>query len=77
MLPSVPELLAYTSLCWPILEYVDVLKNQPGATSIQEIEAVQNWTMKFVESIRGRYGITEGRTIFELHELKDRRSCIV
>ena len=53
MLLSLPELLAYTGLFWPILEYVDdVLENQPGAASIQEIEAVQNWTMQFVESSR-------------------------
>ena len=43
------------------------------AASIQELEAVQNRAIRFVKSIKGRHGITEGRTALGLQELKDRR----
>ena len=36
------------------------------AASIQELEAVQNRAIRFVKSIEGRHGITEGRTALGL-----------
>ena len=47
------KLLAYSSLCRPILEYADVLWDPSNATSIQELEAAQNRAIRFVKSIKG------------------------
>ena len=58
------KLLPYSSLCRPILEY---------AASIRELDAVQNRAIRFVKSIKGRYGITEGLTALGLQKLNDRR----
>ena len=67
------KLLAHSSLSRPILEYADVLWDPADAALIQELEAVQNKAIRFVKSIKGRHGITEGRTSLGLQELKDRR----
>ena len=57
--PQSAKLLTYTSLCWPILEYADLLWDSADTASIQEIEAVQNKAIRFVKNIRGQHGITE------------------
>ena len=64
--PQPAQLLAYSSLCRSILEYADVLGNT-------RTQAVQNSAIRFVKSINGQHGITEGRTAIGLQELKDRR----
>ena len=71
--PQCAKLLAYSSLCRPILDYANVLWDPAGAASVQELEAVQSRPIKFVKSIKGRHGITEGRTALGLQEVKDRR----
>ena len=50
-----------------------MLGNHADAASMQELEAVQNSAIRFVKSINGQHGITEGRTAIGLQELKDRR----
>ena len=40
---------------------------------MQELETVKNRAIRFVKSIKGRHGITEGRTALGLQESKDRR----
>ena len=57
----------------PILEYADILRDPANSASIQELEAVQNKAIRFVKNIKGRHGITEGRTALGLQELKDSR----
>ena len=47
------ELLEYSSLCRPILEYADVLWDPANAASIQKLEAVQNREIRFIKSIKG------------------------
>ena len=72
MRPSLPNFW-HILVCRSILEYADVLWDPADAALIQELEAVQNKAIRFVKSIKGRHGITEGRTSLGLQELKDRR----
>ena len=44
--------------------------------SIQEIESVQNRTIRFVKNIKGCHGLTVGQTTLGLEELKDRRKLL-
>ena len=71
--PQPAQLLAYSSLCRPIFEYVNILWGPADAASIQEHKAVQNRVLIFFKSIKEKQGITEERTALRLHELKDRR----
>ena len=67
MLPSLPnfwQTLVYVGQY--LREYAGVLWNPAEAASIQELEAVQNRAIRFVKSIEGRHGITEGRTALGL-----------
>ena len=71
--PQPAKLLAYYSLCRQIPEYADVLWDPADAASIHELEAAQDKAIRFVKSIKGRHGITEGRTAFGLQEIEDRK----
>ena len=50
--PQPAKLLAYSSLCRPILDYANVLWDPADAASVKELEAVQNRPIKFVKSIK-------------------------
>jgi hypothetical protein len=67
------KLLAYTSLCRPILEYGDTLWDPSDNTTSDAIEHVQSQAVRFIKNIKGRRGVTEGRAQLELKPLKDRR----
>jgi len=71
--PQKAKLLAYLSLCRPILEYSDVLWDPADKASCQRLELVQNKAIRFVKNIKGRRGITEGRDSLELQTLEQRR----
>ena len=50
-----------------------VLRDPADAASIQELEVLQSRAIRIVKSIKGRHGITDGRTALGLQEQKDRR----
>ena len=60
-----------------VVQYLNMqmfyLWDPADAASIQELEAVQNRAIRFVKSVKGRLGITDGRAALGLQELKDRR----
>ena len=51
--PEKGKLLAYISLCRPILEYGDTLWDPPDKKSINYIELLQNKAIRFVRNIKG------------------------
>ena len=58
-----------------VTEYELLQYNPADGASMQELETVQNRAIRFVKSIKGRYGITEGLTALGLQELEDRRKA--
>jgi hypothetical protein len=71
--PEKDKLLAYTSLCRPVLEYADTLWDPADNSTAEEIELTQSKAIRFVKGIKGRRGITDARSQLELQPLKDRR----
>ena len=71
--PAASKLLAYTSLCRPILEYADCLWDPADKSSSEAIEQVQKQAVRFVKNIRGRHGVADALSKLELSTLKDRR----
>ena len=67
------KLLAYTSLCRPILEYGDMLWDPSNNTTSGAIEHVQSQAMRFIKNIKGRRGVTEGRALLKLEPEKAKR----
>ena len=48
------KLLAYTTLCRPILEYTDAVWDPSARSKIQDIELVQNSAVRFISNLKGR-----------------------
>jgi len=71
--PEHAKLLAYLSLCRPVLEYSDVLWDPADKASCQKLELVQNKAIRFVKNIKGRSGVTDGRNSLGLQTLEQRR----
>jgi len=68
------ELLAYASLCRPILDYADVVWDPAVRSKVHDIELVQNSAIWFISNIKGRTGsASEVRSELGLWSLKDRR----
>ena len=72
--PKEAKLLAYTSLCRPILEYADVVWDPSAKSKIQDIELVQNSAVRFISSLKGRTdSVSEARNLLQLQSLEERR----
>ena len=61
------KLLAYTTLCRPILEYTDALWDPSDNTTSNAMEHVQSQAVLFIKKNKGRRGVTEGRAQLELN----------
>ena len=67
------KLLAYTSLCRPLLKYADTLWGSYENKPCQNINMVQNRAIRFIKNIKGRRRVTEAREHLSMQTLKDRR----
>ena len=71
--PKNARLLAYTSLCRPILEYADTVWDPMLNKDIESLELVQNRAVRFISRLKGRESVTEAKTKLGLQKLTDRR----
>jgi hypothetical protein len=72
--PKEAKLLAYTSLCRPILEFADTVWDPSTKTTAQKIELVQNDAIRFIGNLKGRgTSVTEARNQLEIGSLEERR----
>ena len=68
------RLLAYTSLCRPVLEYADVVWDPHVKSTIHAIEIVQNTTIRFIKHLKGREeSVSAARDDLKLDSLEKRR----
>jgi len=71
--PQGAKLLAYTSLCRLHVEYAATVWDSPLGYLSKDIEMVQNKTIRFISSLRGRVSISEERANLKLETLAERR----
>ncbi len=72
--PMEAKLLAYTSLCRPILEYADVVWDPHAKQTIHKIELIQNKAIRFIKNIKGRdESVSTARDDLDLISLEKRR----
>jgi hypothetical protein len=71
--PKKVKLIAYKSLCRPVLEYACEVWDPHLAKHRYQIECVQNKAVRFILDIRGFSGVTEGKQSLGLVVLEERR----
>lgn len=72
--PEKCKLLAYTDLCWPILEYGNTLWNPYDNTTSGAIKFVQSQTMRLIKNVKGRHGVTEARIELRPKTLRQKKN---
>jgi len=63
------KLIAYVSLCRPILEDVDTLWDPINKNACEKIEHVQNQAIRFIATLKRRCGISDARTELQFKTL--------
>ena len=72
--PKEAKLLAYTSLCRPILEYADVVWDPLARSKIHDIELIQNSAVHLISNLKGRTDrVSEARNQLQLQSLEEKR----
>jgi len=72
--PKDAKLLAYTSLCRPILDYADVVWDPAVRSKVHDIELIQNSAVQFISDMKGHAdSVSEARDELGLQSLVDRR----
>ena len=71
--PKKAQLLAYTSLCRPILEYADTVWDPTQRNQIDAIESIQNRAVRFICKLKGRESTSTAREELGLQTLENRR----
>ena len=74
--PSSAKLLAYTSLCRPVVEYAAPVWDPYLECLSHDIEKVQQKAIRFISNLKGRDSVTDARDKLSLDTLSDRRSKI-
>ena len=68
------KLLAYTSLCRPVLEYADFVWDPLARSKIHDIELVQNSAVHFISKLNGRAdSVCEAKNQLQLQSLEEKR----
>ena len=74
--PEKSKLLAYTSLCRPIMESADILWDHTdkwSVDSLEKIQSKQSKAVRFIRHFKGRKSVTEAKAPFGLIPLADWR----
>lgn len=71
--PEKSRLLAYTSLCRPVLEYADTVWDPTNKTTIDSIENIQRRAVRFISALKGRESVSDARDELSLPTLARRR----
>ena len=77
--PQEAKVLAYTSLCRPILEYADVVWNPSVKSKVHNIELIQNKAIRFIANLRGSddsVSVTRERLKLESLEGRKIAACV-
>jgi len=71
--PKDAKLLAYTSLCRPILNYAGVVWDPAARSKVHDIELFQNSAIRFISDMNGHVdNVAEARDELGLRSLEDR-----
>ena len=69
------KLLAYSSLCGPILEYADAVWNPSASSKTHDVELVQTIAVRFISNLKGHTdSVSEAKNQLQLQSLEDRRA---
>jgi len=71
--PREGKLLAYSSLCSPILEYEDTVWDLTLAKDIESLEMLQHRVVRFIAGLKGQESVTEACSQLGLQPFKQRR----
>ena len=71
--PPRVKLIAYLTLCRPLLEYACEVWDPFKKKDIQSLEMVQNRAVRFVKNLRGIVSVSEARDELQLETLEARR----
>ena len=70
--PSEIRLLAYQTLCRPLLEYASEIWDPYKKKDIHQLEMVQNRAVRFISKLKGRDSVTKAREVLSLETLERR-----
>jgi hypothetical protein len=72
--PREAKMLAYSSLCRPILEYADAVWDPHTKLAIHKVEMIQNKAIRFIKNLKGRdESVSTARDDLDLLSLEKRR----
>ena len=70
--PKQSKLLAYNSLCRPVMEYADTLWDTTDKQSTDFLEKIESKAVCCISNLKGRVSVNEAKALHGLIRLADR-----